>query len=44
MLKNMDLRVLMDIYIFSIPEYEKVVFGMPSVCVTLYVCMYASYA
>jgi hypothetical protein len=32
----------MDLHVFSIPEYERVVYGMPFVCVSLYVCMYAS--
>jgi hypothetical protein len=34
--KKINPNILMDLHIFSIPEYEKVDFGMLSVC--MYVC------
>jgi hypothetical protein len=42
MVKGSISRFLTDLHAFSTPEYEKVVLGMPSVC--MYVCMCLSLA
>jgi hypothetical protein len=37
--KRIDLQILTDLHVFSIPEYGEVVLVMPSVCVCVYVDM-----